>query len=108
MLQVRSNRTLGARRTASAEEQISKDEADALRDADAGAKEAREAERASGGDERADVGDEAVSSGERDEETEFSGHDHLLGPNGLAVVTTFPAKYERAKERDTRRTILIC
>ncbi len=86
--------------TASAEEQISKDEADALRDADAGAKEAREAERASGGDANAPTSatkrSRAVSATKR---PKFSVHDHLLGPNGLAVVyETFPAKYrERAK-----------
>ena len=86
--------------TASAEEQISKDEADALRDADAGARAARESERANDGDATAPTSatkrSRAVSATRR---PKFSVHDHLLGPNGLAVVyETFPSKFrERAK-----------
>ena len=87
MLQVRSNRTLGARLHGVRRGADFKDEADALRDADAGAKEAREAERASGGDANAPTSatkrSRAVSATKR---PKFSVHDHLLGPNGLAVV----------------------
>ena len=98
MLQVRSNRTLGARLPASAEEQISKTRRTpcATRTRARKRRARRNAQRWRC--ERADVGDEAVSSGERDEETEIFGARPPARANGLAVVyETFPAKY-RARQ----------